>query len=596
MSGRDSTFSVGLKVFANISKDNRIHLWDVETQKEKKGSYVDKNHLSHSFTCFAWNKANESGKTKSNQLGLFVMGFDDGQLLVWDLTRGVISKTIIEKGDSQIPTSIAFSTDQSSVLVSQSGQNQILQYNLSTGQVIKTIKTGKKAVSKMVINPRIDIIAVSSGSSIKIIDVESGRKRKLEGTLAGGVKTMTFTTCGQFLIASSMRSKEVLIFDVRSDAPLSPVYIIPVNGMPAYLNTKSIKNNDEKSASEIELLVIFEEKNACIIRLKTNYEENKANSLESVLSSTEITSSGPIEAGYLGSFGSSSGSGVVMALGQTSTPSFHHFVTLDSNSIPIKQIDIRREEAEKSKSGSGSVEENNSATELLLPPSVLGPNDTGGVKRPNVNSDDSDDTPAQKAAKLSSSSSSSSNGQAGEEDTLEQRLEALSSKMVEIEDLVDGVGPSASSAPAPTSDSLVTLLEQALQSGDDGMLEQCLACGDNSVVDETTRRLPASRVVQLLRKLVAKFEKRPSRGIVVTRWLASILRHHTAFLITVPDISHQLAGLGQMLENRQSTYTRLSALAGRLDLLLSQVVSTGTNGTGAFGGSSSQPQRVYREE
>ena len=78
-------------------------------------------------------------------------------------------------------------------------------------------------------------------------------------------------------------------------------------------------------------------------------------------------------------------------------------------------------------------------------------------------------------------------------------------------------------------------------------------------------------MVQLLRKLVAKFEKRPSRGLLLTRWLAAVLRFHTSFLISVPDLSTQLAGLSQMLEQRLASYTRLAALGGRLDLLLSQI-------------------------
>ena len=78
-------------------------------------------------------------------------------------------------------------------------------------------------------------------------------------------------------------------------------------------------------------------------------------------------------------------------------------------------------------------------------------------------------------------------------------------------------------------------------------------------------------MVQLLRKLVAKFEKRPSRGLLLTRWLAAVLRFHTSFLISVPDLSSQLAGLSQMLEQRLASYTRLAALGGRLDLLLSQM-------------------------
>jgi U3 small nucleolar RNA-associated protein 5 len=112
-------------------------------------------------------------------------------------------------------------------------------------------------------------------------------------------------------------------------------------------------------------------------------------------------------------------------------------------------------------------------------------------------------------------------------------------------------------------------------------------------------------VVQLLRKLVAKFEKRPSRGLLLTRWLAAVLRFHTAFLISVPDLSAQLAGLSQMLEQRLASYSRLAALGGRLDLLMSQMTADadehgGDEGQGRRGrGAQEQafvPRQTYRDE
>lgn len=149
--------------FAHVSQDNRLHLWDIESRKEKK-AYIDKNHLSHSFTAFAWNKAicsSSNAKENVKQLGNFVMGFNDGQLLVWDLTRGVISKTIkLKDNHANVPSSIVFSQDQSSIFVS-SNQIYVLQYSLASGELVKSIKAGKKSVTKMCINPKVDVLAIS---------------------------------------------------------------------------------------------------------------------------------------------------------------------------------------------------------------------------------------------------------------------------------------------------------------------------------------------------------------------------------------------------------------------------------------------------
>jgi U3 small nucleolar RNA-associated protein 5 len=121
----------------------------------------------------------------------------------------------------------------------------------------------------------------------------------------------------------------------------------------------------------------------------------------------------------------------------------------------------------------------------------------------------------------------------------------------------------------PTSDSLVTLIEQALQTNDDIILEQCLSQMDNNIIEETTKRLPYNKIIILISKLIIKFEKKPTRGILLTRWLTCILRIHATYLLTVPDLNKKLAGLVYMLENRISTYTNLVSLAGRLDILMS---------------------------
>ncbi len=51
---------------------------------------------------------------------------------------------------------------------------------------------------------------------------------------------------------------------------------------------------------------------------------------------------------------------------------------------------------------------------------------------------------------------------------------------------------------APNTETLATLLEQALQSSDDTLLDQCLATADSKVVEATVDRLSTMRVLPLL--------------------------------------------------------------------------------------------------
>jgi U3 small nucleolar RNA-associated protein 5 len=259
---------------------------------------------------------------------------------------------------------------------------------------------------------------------------------------------------------------------------------------------------------------------------------------------------------------------------------------------------------------------------------VLGPNDMGGSKRPRV-SDDSlvldEDWTAKKSKKdkkdkkqdkkeVSKKVGKKGKGKKSvEEDdendqevvlgddeddvelTLGQKLEQLSKSINDLEDARDKDVQQVEKQiqrRIPTADSLVTLLEQALQSNDAALLEQCLMCTNLDIIDATTLRLPTSRVLTLLKTLVSKFEKRPSRGLLVTHWLSFILKHHISFLITVPDLSRQLAGLSQLLEQRLSTYSKLASLSGRLELLMSQVSSQKTIGDSG----SMEPLAEYQDE
>lgn len=153
MVSRTAAFDAKSKTFAVLSQDNRLHLWDVETRKEKK-SYVDKNHLSHSYTCFSWKQG------KKDKLGEFVVGYSDGIVIIWDLARGVISRTIGTANESEVPTDIAFSLDKSSIFVS-SNQNNVIQYSLSTGEELSSHKASKKGVSKLASHPKLNAFAAA---------------------------------------------------------------------------------------------------------------------------------------------------------------------------------------------------------------------------------------------------------------------------------------------------------------------------------------------------------------------------------------------------------------------------------------------------
>ena len=409
---------------------------------------------------------------------------------------------------------------------------------------------------------------------MKLLDVESGRKKKIQSSSRGGVASLTFSSCGKFLFIAGKEDREVLIVSVLDEAPIVPLLAVPVAGTVSSLTLRS------RSKAVIEALCVFEDGGGCIFRF--DRLTIAPSSSPSIVSMVQIPSSFSI----LSCAFSKSQPGSVVLITKEATgaslPSYHCVPFLDNEDAFIPTISLTSsghahnsvERKTKKTSMNGVV--SGASTEEVA---VLGPLESGARKRPLVEDSDEetptmeDDSVSRKKRKTKEEHHS--NGAALSQQTMEERLEQLSKRMQQMDKEAEEA--EGEMALMPTAESLVTLVDQALQSGDDALLEQCLSSSDEAVIEATVEGLSTARVLLLLKRLVAKFEKRPSRGILLTRWLSSLLRHHMAFLTSIPDLSTQLAGLTQMLELRLSSYTRLAGLGGRLDLLLTQVKSSEQN-------------------
>ena len=404
---------------------------------------------------------------------------------------------------------------------------------------------------------------------------------------------LAFTQCGRYLAVAGSGSREILLFDIQAGADATPLIAIAVIGEPKNINVRSVSTVN--GGGRIEVICVFQDSNGCYIRYPMD-----ANGNQTAVSVCQIIGNSEIMAGCFGNATGGNGEKeITIATGSKNAPLFTTFLIEDSDenilgSINVGKAVVTTENVPAEKVS--DMTENNVTIHL-------GPHETGGTKRPIVASVEEEDSI------LISDKKRTKKGDEKKEElvvvdgelTLEQRLDSLSASLLEVEKASNISVPSSNRLDdAPSTNSLVVLIDQALQSGDDALLEQSLACDDVAIVEATAKRLAPGRIVQLLRRLVAKFEKRPSRGLLLTRWLAAVLRFHTSFLISVPDLSTQLAGLSQMLEQRLSSYTRLASLGGRLDLLMSQInsqdVTDSNNNNGKKkNGDDVTPRQIYRE-
>jgi hypothetical protein len=570
-----------------IGADNRISLWDVDVNKRRK-VYIEKKHLAHNYTCCAWSHG------KKDELGVLAVGCSDGVVLLWDLARGVVANVIGGEGKGHEIADVVFSQDGKTIFTCSVGEPMVNEYTVADGALVKSHKGHKKGgASRLAGNPKTNALAVG-GAALKIMETASNAsgRRKLEGHFTGNVGSMVFAQCGRYLACCANDSQEVLVYDVHADAASAPIVVFSCDE-----NVAKVVARSEKETGCVDVLCVLQGGGCALARVDL---ESKETEQGVVVCGTDVLDGTFVNVNSSNSSGSSSECNVVFALKGGAGASeivFQKANLNDATGALRSKVGLAIDSAD----GASSSSKNGGATATAASsdaPTVLGPMETGPNKRPiSEASGDNGGSPEKRRREGTTSSENGSSGGGGVEATMEERLKRLTSEMSVLESSSgrggggkngDGSDSSKGSrgaqAQVPTSDSLVTLLDQALLSGDDTLLEQCISCEDSSVIDATAQRLPAGRVVSFMKRLVSKFEKRPSRGILLTRWLAAVLRAHTAFLISVPELSKELSSLSAMLENRLSSYTKLAALGGRLDLLLAQVTSSSsTEGDGPAG-------------
>lgn len=519
-----------------------------------------------------------------------------------------------------------------------------------------------------------------TSTSIRLFDVSSGEKRKLDAKFPGGVSGLQYSQCGCFLVACVRESREVFLFDIRATAvSTQPLCIISVLGTPSNVAVRSFD-------SHIDILCWFECTDGCMIRYNlargtaastniepdtekktkkkkkslskldnedsdkehTNGEANMGDrsSLFAAYSMTKIQSHGEISCASFGRPGNPSADGITIITDSHSTPCFQ-YAEHSSNAtpdeiltnivLPIPSSSSDLNNLKLNKSGASDNNSNNNSSIANSSVMMLGPFESGGKQLPHLGEDGENlvlttdkkqrrtsfdestlvtsvsrsATKKRSNSEVSMDSVSSSTSldelkgkrnKQGIELTIEQRLEQLSSKANEIDQLqrveqtnsntTTTVTSSSSASGLPSSDSLVVLIEQALQASDDTLLEQCLSCQESSVIETTTRLLPTSKAINFLMKIIAKFEKRPSRVMLLLPWLNHLLQQHATFLSGFPNFAKTFASLSQILEQRVSCLNSFTALNGRLDLIMHQSLSSLSPSSSSLTGSSQQQSHL----
>ncbi|EPX70847.1 ribonucleoprotein complex [Schizosaccharomyces octosporus yFS286] len=109
-----------------------------------------------------------------------------------------------------------------------------------------------------------------------------------------------------------------------------------------------------------------------------------------------------------------------------------------------------------------------------------------------------------------------------------------------------------------------------LEEGQDAneLFEKCLGCSDVGIVSGTVRNMDGTMAAELVRKFVTEMslEMRPTMAI----WLHWIIVTHGGYLASVQDLQEPLNELHGKLIHGGDLLMKISALSGRLSMVLGQ--------------------------
>lgn len=538
-------------------------------------------------------------------LGILVLGSDQGHVSVWDLTRGVLARRLGEGQNLKRVTGVAFAASSATLYSTGAGDADVLEWDLRTGECSRRISGDKHGASALALDPAESATLAVARTRIHLLDVASGeRRKKIASGHAAAVTRMSFSDDGGFLATASQGARHVNVFDCRDKKKnREAVATLSLDGCPTSLALRAEPMSAEENAA-----IVFTVLACCdtgtVRLLRQRWSPSQATRCSDTANGTGIAAAtqvtGPPTSMYVvtaegrkenenisaltACFLPWDGDGgplawrVALVCGPECAPSFETFSFATGKGVDELLPKVVLGDGRNNVRTAGEDETSAGTKRKRKEVKTLEAQDPASKK---VATDGSSGLGNDEALQLATASRTSSNSEEEDEDakTIGRRLQTITKDLEQGRcrehegAMVEGAGVRRA---GPKADSLVTVLSQALKSGDEDLLEQCLGVHDAHVISNTVQLLSAPLTLPLVDTLVRKLEKRPNRAATLCPWVRFLLLHHTSYLVSVPGLDQRLAGLHKLVTRRVTVLPRLLGLMGRLDLMLSQISKHGS--------------------
>ncbi len=489
-----------------------------------------------------------------------------------------------------------------------SGSGTVCQWNTASGKLSRAIKTQDLGVKKIAVSVSGDRI-LAAGTGIEMYDLASGRLLAKYIGHQSTVKSLSWTKDGHYFASVAASDRFISVWDASvagnnthtHTKPRQALYVLSLVSMPTQLVFNPFivpgqagQGEDEQLQHQYQLACITDGSHACVwnLELKKNAaKKDKKNKNVSTISKPDCTIRVAATAstaskstrkrrwakvqemdGPLVAVSFTSATRMLVARGSSVKPGFEQVnleksgkeVILDRYNptlTPSGEVEGAGATSNKSKNKRQATGTATATVKTIVEGSAGSSLALSNMRNKNKTSTFGKNDSSRREAMLS----------------MEQRLKNVFGARQKERKNMQANGNGNGSTDGPQAGSLKAALEQALHTNDNQLLEYCLENRNEESIRETVAKVSPKHVLALIKAVGDRFQTRPSRRHLV-KWIKHTLLAHTGFLLTVPSLANQLAGLCKTFESRLGVFQKLLKLQGRLEVVMGMENSILLNG------------------
>ncbi|KAF2075647.1 hypothetical protein CYY_003070 [Polysphondylium violaceum] len=469
-------------------------------------TFSEKDQSNNQNTCIAWSSLKSTDKNINNKL--LACGTKKGDIFVYDLID--MKRVAHLRGHNTKVKDLIFSTKVANCLYSADNEGNVIQWDVSNPkQKVKRFRADSKSLSWMAINKESTILATCD-HDVKLWDLSSLEMLTKFSAHQSEIKDICFSSDSQY------------IFTTSGDR---------------YICVWSASPSKEQQESSKPLLTLTSESQ---IRSINTYHINKQHIITALSDSNQI-SVWSFQDSKLSSAKTTPLSKIILPTNPTLNLTIFSTILIDNTQIMVSYGQITSTKFKKI-----TFYENNSFIE-------------------NIRIEDT----------FEDKSNSTTTANKSLEPALKKKKEVLSTQgsVVKVESnnvpLPETVEKSSSKNKIASAGTVIDLITQSLRSNDEVLLYKALRV-NFSVVNNTVKLLPPPYAYSLLTRILKDIATDNTKSHVLLPWVNTIIRCHSTYLLSIPNLSKQLSILNAIIEDKFNLHDKLSKLVGKFELVESQ--------------------------